>query len=210
MTFKPGLATCPCGFGSEQSPIDLTEPVVGELPKLEFDYRTTSLSIQNTGYTIQVDTAPGSSFTLEGERHELKQFHFHTHSEHSVDGKILPLEMHLVHQTDSGEISVIGIFFQAGNTLGPLTVVMSNLPKKSNTARTPRETLDLNTLLPTRRESWRYKGSLTTPPYSEGVSWVIMTEILVMSSRQLANFREIFPNNYRELQPIGNRVLQRG
>ncbi len=199
-----------CALGAEQSPIDLTGGRRADLPPVEFDYRRSGATIENTGQSIQVNPVPGSGLVLDGVRYELRQFHFHHGSEHTVEGVRLPLEMHLVHQDGNGSTAVVGVLFRKGQENDALAPVWAHLPVRPSPARSIPGELDLASLLPEGRTAWRYRGSLTTPPCTEGVTWMIFTESLSLSRDQIRAFAAIYPNNYRPVQPLGERVLYRG
>lgn len=206
-TLDPAFRTCACG--AEQSPIDLSGGTVDVAP-VEFDYRRTRLAIENTGHTIQVAADPGSGIVLNKAYYELQQFHFHHGSEHTVDGVRLPLEMHLVHRNDSGALAVVGVLFAEGAVNDALAPVWAHLPCEPVGSHMVPGEVDLASLLPARRSTWRYRGSLTTPPCTEGVAWVILTEPLTMSAAQIAALAAVYPHNWRPVQPRGERVLYRG
>ena len=199
-----------CALGKEQSPIDLTAGRRPDPISIEFDYRRTRIVVENTGHTIQVNPEPGSATLLNGVRFDLQQFHFHHASEHTVDGTQLPLEMHLVNRSDGGSLAVVGVLFEEGKPNDALGPVWAHLPPEPAAAHVVPGELDLASLLPATRTTWRYRGSLTTPPCTEGVDWVILTEPLTMSAEQIARFGAIYPNNFRPVQPLGERVLDCG
>ena len=199
-----------CALGREQSPIDLTGGVRADLTPVDFDYRRTRAAVENTGRTIQVNPAPGAGIVLDGVRYALQQFHFHHRSEHTVDGVGTPLEMHLVHRSGRGALAVVGVLFTEGAANAALAPVWTRMPPESGASRTAPAPLDLAALLPAGRTTWRYRGSLTTPPCTEGVAWVILTEPLTLSAAQIEAFAALYPNNRRPVQPLGDRVLRRG
>ncbi len=199
-----------CALGREQSPIDLTGGRAADLTPVEFDYGRTRIAAENTGRTIQVNPDPGSGIVLDGVRFELQQFHFHHGSEHTFDGVRLPLEMHLVHGTGRGSLAVVGVLFAEGAANAALAPVWAHLPPGPAGSAAVPGSLDLAALLPARRTTWRYRGSLTTPPCTEGVAWVVLTEPLTLSAAQIEAFATIYPNNCRPAQPLGERVLWRG
>lgn len=199
-----------CDLGKEQSPIDLTGGRGSDLTPVQFDYRRTRVAVENTGHTIQVNPDPGSGIVLDGVRYDLQQFHFHHGSEHTVDGVRLALEMHLVHRGHGGALAVVGVLFEEGETNGTLASVWAHLPVGPAPPVVVPGSLDLSALLPTCRTTWRYQGSLTTPPCTEGVAWVILTAPLALSAAQLDTFAALYPNNYRPVQPLGERLLRRG
>lgn len=204
-SLDPGFATC--SEGRQQSPIDLAAAERQDLPEVAFDYEPSPISILNNGHTIQVDYQPGSGLVLEGARYELVQFHFHHQSEHTVDGAGFPLEMHLVHAGADGALAVVGVFLEEGGMNEALAPVWRQLPRKPGPAAVVEGTVDAASLLPERRTTWRYAGSLTTPPCTEGVSWLVMTEALSASKEQIEAFRAIFTVNNRPVQPLNERRL---
>ena len=206
-SLNPAFAAC--ASGTEQSPVDLTGATVSDLSSLAFDYAPSPISIVNNGHTIQVDYAPGSGLVLDGVRYELLQFHLHHGSEHTVDGARFPLELHLVHRNTSGALAVVGVLFEAGSANETLTPLWSQLPAEAGPATSVAGEVDAAALLPERRTTWRYPGSLTTPPCTEGVSWIVMTEPVALSAEQIEAFGAIFPNNARPVQPLNERAVRR-
>ena len=207
-SLDPGFALC--ALGKEQSPIDLAGGRRAALDPVRFDYRRARVSVENTGHTVQANPESGGSILLDGARYELRQFHFHHGSEHLVDGVRLPLELHLVHAGADGALAVVGVLFEEGAENETLAPVWARLPAEPGPPSPVPGTLDLASLVPPGPAMWRYRGSLTTPPCSEGVAWAIATGRLTMSAAQIAAFAAIFPRNYRPVQPLGERVLQIG
>ena len=204
-SLDPGFAVC--GDGREQSPIDLTGAEREALSEIGFEYAPSPISILNTGNTIQVDYQAGSGIVLDGTRYGLVQFHFHHRSEHTVDGADFPLELHLVHADADGALAVVGVFLEEGAANEALAPVWRHLPAEAGPAALVAGMVDANALLPERRTTWRYPGSLTTPPCSEGVSWLMMTEPVTASREQIEAFGALFPINNRPVQPLNGRRL---
>ena len=198
-----------CSDGWEQSPIDLGSAKAGRLPGIVFDYAPSPMTVSNNGHAIQVDYAPGSGIVHGGVRYELLQFHFHHGSEHTVAGVRFPLELHLVHRSSGGELAVVGVLFKEGAASEALEPLWSRLPAEAGATAAVPGPMNAAALLPERRSTWRYVGSLTTPPCTEGVSWIVMTEPMTLSAAQIEAFAAIFPNNYRPVQPLNGRVLWR-
>ena len=204
-SLDPGFAAC--SSGREQSPIDLRSAAREALSEIVFEYAPRPLSIQNNGHSIQVDYQAGSGIVLDGIGYGLVQFHFHHRSEHTVAGADFPLELHLVHADAAGALAVVGVFLAEGGANEALAPVWRQLPAEVGPAALVAGTVDANALLPERRTTWRYRGSLTTPPCSEGVSWLMMTEPVTVSREQIEAFRAIFPVNNRPVQPLNGRRL---
>lgn len=200
-----------CTKGSEQSPIDLTKAIHGERPSLILDYQATPLKIKNNGRTIRVDYAPGSTIRLDGERFDLKQFHFHAPSEHLDNGTPTAMEIHFVHQnSETRAFVVIGVFLKEGALNTALQQIWDYMPESAG-AQTNVQDRSFNAalLFPANTEQfYRYHGSLTTPPCSEAVTWVVMKEAITVAPVQVERFiQAIGERNARPVQPLNQRVL---
>jgi carbonic anhydrase len=199
-----------CASGTRQSPIDIARPTATDLANVVFDYRPTPLQIVNNGHTIQVNYAPGSTIEVDGKRYELLQFHFHVPSEHLIDGAASDGELHLVHRSTAGELAVVGVLLSQGASAGDnpaLGSVWANLPQAPGPAESVAIEVDADALIPESRLTFRYPGSLTTPPCSEGVSWLLMTEPVGISAAQVGAFSAIIEHNNRPIQPLSDRQL---
>jgi carbonic anhydrase len=199
-----------CANGSQQSPIDIANPTAADLANVVFDYEPTPLEIVNNGHTIQVSYALGSSIQLDATSYELLQFHFHAPSEHLVSGAAADAELHLVHRSATGALAVVGVLMAQtadGADNSALATVWSNLPQAPGPARQVDAQVDAEMLLPENRLTFRYQGSLTTPPCSEGVSWLMMTEPIGISAAQLEALGAIMEGNNRPIQPLNDRPL---
>ncbi len=198
-----------CDAGTRQSPIDLAEPVREELPDPVFDYQPSPLRIVNNRHTLQVEYAPGSTVTLGDTTYQLLQFHFHTPSEHRLEGGELPMELHLVHRGPAGGLAVVGVMVEAGTENSAFAPMWNHLPTAAGAENNvPSVTVDAERLLPEARSSYRYPGSLTTPPCTEGVRWIVLSEPIEMSAAQIEAMRSILTTSNRPVQPLGNRTLQ--
>ena len=197
-----------CRTGVQQSPINLANATGANLKNIEINYKSIPLSILNTGRTIQVNAASGNSINLDGEKFELLQSHFHHPSEHTVDGKAYPMELHFVHANAKGELAVLGVLLKEGMENTALMPVWKAMPdRKMDAKNIPGAQVDIAKLLPSDRKMFRYFGSLTTPPCSETVKWVVFQEPIEMSAMQIAQFKKIFPLNARPIQPLERRFL---
>lgn len=200
------LAADICSLGERQSPIDLPAASVANLSHLGFHYDETALEVENTGSTIEVPIEPGSFLKIGKESYELIQFHFHTPSEHRVQGEELPMELHFVHRNALGELAVVGVFMKEGRHNDFIQKIWDHMPAHAGTADVH---TDINAvrLLPRERDFFRYAGSLTTPPCSEGVKWSVMSQPIEVSAAQIAQFRAVFPLNARPVQPLNDRPI---
>lgn len=198
--------------GTCQSPVDLAGAVPGEAPALVIDYQQTHLRVENNGRTLRMWCDPGSRITLGDRAFELVEFHFHEPSEHTVDGERAALEAHLVHRAPDGSLAVVGVMIQAGAENPLLAGIWPHLPERPGESTTLRSaSLSPADLLPADRASWRYPGSLTMPPCTEGVEWVVLRSLVEASAEQVASFRAILSGNNRPVQPLnGRRILLDG
>jgi carbonic anhydrase len=194
--------------GSNQSPVDLSGLVEAKLAPLVLHYQAGGNTVVNNGHTVQVGYAPGSTLQLDGTRFELKQFHFHAPSENLIEGKSYPLEGHLVHVSDKGEIAVVAVMFEAGKANPVLAAAWGELPAKVGESQALKAPLSAEQLLPESRDYYRFSGSLTTPPCSEGVRWLVMKQPVEVSQAQIDAFKAVMhhPNN-RPVQPLNGRVV---
>lgn len=197
-----------CGWGQQQSPIDLRDPVVAQVSPLALDYRAAPLRLTNTGRTIQVNLEPGSILTLNDRTYTLQQIHFHHPSEHTLEGVAFPMEIHLVHRSEAGDMAVLAVFLQAGAENPALTPIWAAMPTRVRETISPPATLiDAIALLPTDSATFRYFGSLTTPPCSEIVNWIIFQTPMEASSAQINQFAALFANNARPVQSSQRPIL---
>ena len=204
-----------CCTGIAQTPVNITPAALQftDLPDLDFAYETTELEVKHNGHTIEAVVPAGEgSLTIGATVYELLQFHFHTKSEHNVNGRALPMEMHLVHRSASGALAVVGVFIVQGSRHKELDKIFRSLPQNEGDQLAV-EDFRLEKILPDGEETFRYGGSLTTPGCTEGVSWNVMAEPIEMSRKQIRDFRAIFsgaefPNgNRRPVQPLNGRTL---
>ncbi len=195
-----------CADGSAQSPIDLVDADDADLADIVFDYRAGDVELVDTGHTIQVNQPAGSSIQVEGDRYDLLQFHFHEPSEHTIDGEQFAGELHLVHRDEAGGLAVVAVLLREGASSAVLAPVFDALPAELD-ATAQVEGFDPSRVLPEQRTTYRYDGSLTTPPCTEGVSWFVLDTPIEVSAAQLAAFSGIIEANNRPLQARGDRDI---
>ncbi|MFD2111766.1 carbonic anhydrase [Thiorhodococcus fuscus] len=197
-----------CGSGKNQSPVDLTEFIDAQLPPIGFHYQPGGEEEENNGHSIQIDYAKGSGISLNGHEYALKQYHFHTPSENHIRGKAFPMEAHLVHVDAHGKIAVIAVMIQEGAENPALTEAWSLMPEQPETKVHLHHPVSAEDLLPKNRDYYRFTGSLTTPPCTEGVAWLVMKEPVTASADQIRKFASVMghPNN-RPIQAANHRVI---
>ena len=200
-----------CKSGSRQSPIDIRNPVVSDIEPIQFHYEDAPLKVSNNGHTIQVDYAPGSFILHGGARYELLQFHFHTPSEERINGRAFDMVAHLVHKSAQGKLAVVAVLLTAGKEQAMLQQVWNAMP---GTANRTRERLDVainaKSLLPADPAFYSFMGSLTTPPCTEGVQWLVMKTPVEISREQIGHFAALYPMNARPLQAQNDRLIKAG
>lgn len=194
--------------GQMQSPINLSPTQEAGLSPFEVQYNAAPLSITNDGHGIRVNYPEGSKVTINGKTFGLVQFHFHAPSEYSIGGKHFDMELHLVHKDAEGKLGVIGILIEQGPENAAAAKIIPHLPAASGPARAyPDVAINASDFFPKSLQHYEFQGSLTTPPYSEGVSWFVLSTPIQFSAEQIGAFKSLFPDNARETQPSNNRPV---
>lgn len=198
-----------CTQGRRQSPIDITATQRLALPPLQFDYHAAPLYAVNDGHTVRLRFGPGSRLRIGSESHTLQQFHFHTPGGDRVQGEDFALAVHLLHKSRAGQLISLVLLYRLGAENAALAALLPRLP---GPGQGPVQRADLRvdpaTLLPASRGYYAYDGSLTGPPCTEGVAWIVMKEPLQLSAAQLAAFKRLFADNARPVQPLNGRVVR--
>lgn len=195
--------------GKHQSPIDISETVSKRLPALDFEYKPTKINLIYNGHSVQENEDPGGFAVAGGKRYALQQFHFHSPSEHTVDGKHFPMEMHLVHQAEDGTLAVAAVLIEEGEHNKAFDPIWAMLPDANQPSRDSELLIETTPLLPTEHSYYTYDGSLTTPPCSEHVTWAVLTTPVSLSKKQIMRFRAVINGNNRPVQPYNGRVVSR-
>jgi len=198
-----------CSEGRNQSPVDIVDPVDADLEPIVLSYGGSTTAVVNNGHTLQVDVGPGSSLYVDGQKFELVQFHVHSPSEHRIGGKAFPMEAHFVHSNDRSELAVVGVLFRDGSRHPGLGAIGAAAPAEAGKS----EPFDIPVgdlaVVPDGRAHYRYSGSLTTPPCTEGVRWLILEETGSLSSEQVETFVNLIGEDARGPQPLNGRLVLR-
>ncbi len=204
---KPEFSTC--ATGSRQSPIDIRSGIKVDLEPIQFDYRPSSFGVIDNGHTIQVNVAGGNAIEVQGRRYDLVQFHFHRPSEERINGRQFDMVAHLVHKDPEGRLAVVAVLLDRGGPAQPLIqTVWNNLPLERDSEVSVRGDIDMNNLLPADRRYFTYMGSLTTPPCSEGVLWLVLQQPVPLAQDQIGVFSKLYPMNARPVQQASGRLIK--
>lgn len=197
-----------CSIGSEQSPIDLTKATPASIEDADLSYVPAAASVTDNGHTVQVDLTDAGTAVVDGHEYALEQFHFHAPSEHTVDGVHSPVEAHFVHADADGNLAVIGALIVEGEADPVFDAIIAAIPAVGEHAELP-TMIDARALLPDALMAYRYHGSLTTPPCSEGVTWSVLQQPITWSAEQVtALTAHLAEANNRPIQALNDRELQ--
>ncbi len=197
-----------CKEGKNQSPINITSAYEVEKKPLKINHKAGGEEVIFNGHAVQVNYKAGSSIDVDGHVFELKQFHFHNPSENTIDGKSFPMEAHFVHADKDGNLAVLGLMFVEGEANAELAKLIEVLPKKAGEKNKLKTVADSNGLLPKEKDYYRFTGSLTTPPCSEGVIWAVFKKPVSASKEQLEAIASVLGHaNNRPTQPINARII---
>jgi len=197
-----------CHGTSNQSPINLTGFIEAALTPIEFNYQAGGSEIVNNGHTVQVNYKKGSSIIVDGQQFNLLQAHFHAPSENHINGKSYPLEAHLVHADTDGNLAVVAVMFEVAQENKTLAAAWKQMPMHAGEKQQLNSLLNIEGVLPEKRGFYRFNGSLTTPPCSEGVRWLVLKDSVAVSAAQVKAFASALtgPNN-RPIQATNARVI---
>ncbi len=196
-----------CALGANQSPVNMNRFIEAELPNPKVRYTGNAKEVVNNGHTIKVSTIGKNEFTIDGIPFDLVQFHFHTPSENTINGKHFPMEAHLVHKSKDGEYLVVALMFQEGQPNLALSRILADLDPRPNHPKKLKEMFNPGDLFPKKVDYYRYEGSFTTPPCTEGVRWIVFKTPVEASKEQLEQMQKIMGHNNRPTQPLHARVI---
>lgn len=200
-----------CTIGQQQSPIDIVAPLKSRLPPLKISWSKGADTIVNNGHTIQLNFAEGSTLNVGDAKYKLLQVHFHRPSEHMVAGKSFPMEAHFVHRAESGALAVVGVLMSTGKANAAFARVAGTMPTREGPPVKADAGFNPNEMLPRKLSYYRYPGSLTTPPCSETVEWLLLSNPITVAETDVAAFAKLYPLNARPVQRDNRRyVLQSG
>ena len=198
-----------CAQGKAQTPIDIKNEIeAARTEVIRFNYTAAASEILNNGHTVQANIPAGNTIVVDGVEFQLKQFHFHTPSENAVHGKRAAMELHLVHADKDGNLAVVAVMIEEGQANAVLAKLWQEMPKQAGDKQALKAQVNPGALLPQNPHYYRFDGSLTTPPCSEGVRWLVMKEPISASRAQVEAFAKVVhEHNARPLQPVNARVV---
>lgn len=203
---SPEFSTCE--NGKNQSPINIEHVFKTHHDKLKLVFKPSKQEIINNGHTIQVNVGEGNTLQIDNEVFTLQQFHFHAPSENEIKGKQFPMEAHFVYKNKNGELAVVALMFNKGKTNPELAKAWQQIPTEVEATATLTQPVDIKALLPNRLDFYRFSGSLTTPPCTEGVRWIVLEQESSASAEQIEKFHSIMHHdNNRPVQPLNGRVI---
>lgn len=195
--------------GQHQSPVDLKGSSAGDNENIALSWKPFAPVVTNNGHTIQANAVDGNTTKFGDKTYKLLQMHFHHTSEHTIGGKSFPLEAHFVNKGDDGKLMVLGVMIAEGAANPEIAKLWAVAPDKpgEEKAKAP---VDFAKLIPTKSKFFRYSGSLTTPPCSEIVDWVVYVDPITASKEQIATFAKLYPENNRPVQALHDRSVTLG
>ncbi len=197
-----------CGRGERQSPIDLRDGIAVDLHPVQFEYRPSRFSVIDNGHTVQVQVGNGNWIAVGGRRYELQQFHFRRPSEERIEGRQFEMSVHLVHRDAEGRLAIVAVVLERGPALPTVQQVWNDLPLEKHVTVPGHGEIDPAGLLPADRRYYTYMGSLTTPPCTEGVLWMVMQQPVTASVQQIDIFSRLYPMNARPVQQASGRLIK--
>jgi carbonic anhydrase len=195
-------------MGKRQSPIDIRDGIKVDLEHITFDYHPSSFTEIDNGRTIDVTVGGGNFITVGNQTYELQGFHFHRPSEERINGKGTEMVMHLVHKGVDGSMAVVAVLLERGKQHSLIQTIWNNLPLEKNTPVSPSIVIDPLEALPEHREYYTYMGSMSTPPCTEGVLYLVMKQPMQASPAQMALFSRLYPLNARPVQSSFGRMVK--
>lgn len=196
-----------CSAGSTQSPIDIEESLDANLKPLKLLQKFPAKEILQTNHSIQLNFRDGNIVAIDNITFKLKQANFHTPSEHSIQGKSFPLEAQFLHSDIKGNTAIVAVLFREGRPNPGLEKVLKQLPNESNKAVTLKSRLLASEMMPSNQDYYRFSGSLTSPPCTEGIRWILIKTPMTASKEQIDALAALTQHNNRPLQALNGRLI---
>jgi carbonic anhydrase len=203
---SPEFATC--ASGRNQSPVNIDATTHASLKPLKSIQKFAAKDIANNGHSVQVNFKEGNMLVLDSGAYQMKQVHFHSPSENTIHGKIFPLEAHFVHADSKGNLTVLAVMYTEGKANLGLAKLWGQMSKEVSEPVALKNRVTASELIPENRSYYRYSGSLTTPPCTEGVRWLVMKNPMTASKEQIKDLNDVIQHdNNRPLQALNGRII---
>ena len=197
-----------CKNGHQQSPVDIRNPKQADLPPIHFEYERSPLHIIDNGHTVMINYGPGSFISVGDKKYALKQFHFHRPSEEKINGKSFDMAVHLVHADEDGKLVVVAVLLEEGEDNPLVRELWNDLPKEKDKQEFfDNVQINVSQILPPDRGYYTLFGSLTTPPCTEDVMWIVLKHPVTISAEEIERFTKLYPDNTRPTQRLYDRVV---
>lgn len=195
-----------CETGTMQSPIDINRQ--SKTHRVKVNYRKSRLRLLNDGSNVTINYDPGSYVTVKKQKYFLSHFHFHTPSEHKINGSPYPMELHLVHKNDKGKVLKVAVFIERDKPNKLIDKIWGHITMRLNEEVIAKD-LFINALelVPRKRSSYLYTGSETQSPCTEGVLWAVMKNPISLSKEQIEVFKKFYKHKSRDVQPLNERKI---
>ena len=200
-----------CASGKRQSPINIEESQTlrGPAEPLQFSYQPSNATVRHDGHTIEVSVIGDNALTVRGSTYKLVQLHFHHPAEERVNNQGFAMAVHLLHKNAAGQFAMLAVLLEPGQANALINKVWTYMPlDKGDQVPMPAGMLDLNELLPKDQRYYQFFGSLTTPPCTEDVLWLILKQTATASKEQIKLFSQLFPHNARPMQALNGRPVR--
>lgn len=200
-----------CSKGQQQSPVDIRRAHLDQaLKPIEFHYLGGPVTIENNGHSVEVQVNPGSYIVVDGMRYNLVQVHFHHPSEHTINGDLSDMEIHLVHRSAEGKLAVLAVLLSENADFpnATLATLWAHMPAQPGQSEKITDMVNPGGLIPRDRGYWTYTGSLTTPPCTEGVQWFVFEQSISISRSQYNTFANLYKMNSRPTQDLHGRQIE--
>ena len=194
-----------CSTGSSQSPIDISESIDANLKPLKLLQKFPAKEIVQNNHVVQLNFKEGNIVAIDNMTFKLKQASFHTPSEHTIKGKSLPIEAQFLHTDSKGNTTIVAVLFKEGKANSGLAKIIKQLPKEGDKPAILKTRLLASEMMPNNQDYYRFSGSLTTPPCSEGVRWILIKTPMTASAEQIEALST--QNNNRPTQALNARII---
>jgi carbonic anhydrase len=197
-----------CATGVKQSPIDVTAAQLPGATTAQAEYTTSPAEAEDTGHAEEMIPERAQVLVVDSDSYTLANVHLHMPSEHTLDGRSFQGEAHYVHRSPSGAVAVVGQFLSTGSDNPAWAPFIDAVGVTEPGAPVPIDEIDWSALLPASTRVVTYPGSLTTPPCTEGVRWIVVLDPVELSPGQLASLTAQYEGNNRPIQPLDGRALE--